>query len=163
MEENKFIPCQIEVNNKGIVLYKDSDNFNTMSKWELAQYINDKYVVETNKSRVEILKDLVIFKNFKKSLELELRIYESFIKSVSFLLAILSFAISSALNLLTLNNKRCLGIAILVFSILYMVIGGIYSIKIVSRRSGTGRLDVVDYAITVLEIKLKELDSKQNK
>lgn len=158
MKEDKFIPCHIEVNEKGIVLYKDSNNFNTMSKWELAEYINNNYGVETNKSREYILKDLAIFKNLKKSLELELRIYESFIKNILFLIAILSFAISSSLNLLTINDKKFLTIAILVVSIIYLIFGGVFAVKIVSRRSGTGKLDVVDYAITVLEIKLKELD-----
>lgn len=163
MEENKFIPCHIEVNNKGIVLYKASNNFNTMSKRELAQYINNNYGEDTNKSREDILKDLVIFKNLKKSLELELRIYESFIKSILFLMAILSFAVSSSLNLLTINDKKFLAIAILVVSIIYLIFGGVFAVKSVSRKKGPGKLDVIEYGINVLEIKLDELDGNQDK
>ncbi|MDK8277072.1 MAG: hypothetical protein QP763_08480 [Peptoniphilus duerdenii] len=158
MEENTFKPSIIEVDEKGNISYIDSNGLSTMSKENLAKYISNNYCNNNKLNREDILKDLAVFKNLRKTLELELRNYEAFIKSIIFIVTILSFAISSILNMTKLDNSLFLSIVILLASIAYIVWGSKYAAKIVDKKDGTGRLDVIDYAINVLEIKLEEID-----
>lgn len=167
MGKNIFDPYGIEVDEKGIISYKDSyglkNDLTTKSKEDLAKYINEKYCNVNQKSREDILKDLTIFKNLRKTLELEYRSYESFIKNVSFLIAILSFAITSTKDLIKQKIPEYVVLIILFVSLAYLLGTGKYLIKIVDRKNGPGKLDVIDYGINVLETKLKELDGNQDK
>ena len=163
MEENTFKPSIIKVDEKGNISYIDSNDLSTMSKKDLAEYISNNYCNNNKLNREDILKDLAVFKNLRKTLELELRKYEAFIKSLTFIVAILSFAISSVSKMTKIEEPGVLLILILVASIIYIVLGSIYAAKIVDRKDGTGRLDVIEYAINVLEIKLEEIDRNQKK
>lgn len=158
MEENTFKPSIIEVDEKGNISYIDSNGLSTMSKENLAEYISNNYCNNNKLNREEILKDLAVFKNLRKTLELELRRYDALIKNTSFIVAVLSFAISTGLELVTPANPSCLALVILFASMAYLILGGIYAVKMVDKKDGTGRLDVIDYAINVLEIKLEEID-----
>lgn len=164
MGKNIFEPYCIEADEKGVISYKDSNDkkndLTTKSKEDLAKYINDRYCNVNEQSREDILKDLAVFKNLRKTLELEYRRYEAFIKNVAFIIAILSFAITSTKDLIKLNIPAWLVLVILVVSLVYLLGTGIYLVKIVDRKNGPGKLDVVEYGIIVLEMKLKELDRK---
>lgn len=164
MKKNIFEPYCIEADEKGVISYKDSNDkkndLTTKSKEDLAKYINDRYCNVNEQSREDILKDLAVFKNLRKTLELEYRRYEAFIKNVAFIIAILSFAITSTKDLIKLNIPAWLVLVILVVSLVYLLGTGIYLVKIVDRKNGPGKLDVVEYGIIVLEMKLKELDRK---
>lgn len=163
MEEKTFKPSIIGVDEKGNISYIDSNGLSAMSKEDLAKYISNNYCNNNKLNREDILKDLAVFKNLRKTLELELRMYESFIKSIIFIVTILSFAVSSVLNMIKLDNPIVLSILILLASIAYMAWGSKYAVKIVDKKDGTGRLDVIEYAINVLEIKLEELDRDERK
>ncbi|MFR8506142.1 MAG: hypothetical protein ACLVCA_03705 [Peptoniphilus sp.] len=167
MKKNIFEPYGIEADEKGVISYKDSygikNDLTTKSKGDLAKYINDRYCNVNEQSKEDILKDLAVFKNLRKTLELEYRSYESFIKNVAFIIAILSFAIQSTKDLIMLSIPVCVARIILFVSFVYLIGTGIYLVKTVDRKNGPGKLDVIDYGINVLEIKLKELDGNQDK
>lgn len=167
MEKKLFEPYGIEVDGKGVISYKDSNDIKneltTKSKEYLASYISDKYCNVIEHSREDILKDLAIFKNLRKTLELEYRSYEAFIKNIAFIIAILSFAITSTKEMIPAESLPCLAKIILGVSLAYLIGTGRYLVKIVDRKSGPGKLDVIEYGINVLEIKLEELDRNQDK
>ena len=167
MGKNIFEPYGIEADEKGLISYKDSNglknDLTTKSKEDLAKYINDRYCNVNEQSKEDILKDLAIFKNLRKTLELEYRRYVAFVKNVSFIIAILSFAITSTKDMIPAESLPCLAKIILGVSLAYLIGTGIYLVKIVDRKNGPGKLDVIDYGINVLETKLKELYGNQDK